>query len=157
VFYSQAAAPQPSNRYKDRIMNIIVKSVICALACAASLNTNISQSLAQPGFGTAPAFATSTSRQESVEHIQYRGRYYNRGAGGYRSYGYRRNNSRNFALGLGAAIIGGVILSQAGRAEHRRTRSSDWDRCSETYRSFEPDTGMYTGYDGMRHTCPYLN
>jgi BA14K-like protein len=126
------------------------------LACAASLCMTMTLAAAQPGFGATSAFATTTIRPESVEKVQYRGRYNNRGAGGYRNYGYRRNDGRNFALGLGAAIIGGIVLSQAGRAEHRRTHSSDWDRCSQTYRSFEPETGMYTGYDGVRHTCPYL-
>jgi BA14K-like protein len=137
-------------------MNIIVKPFVCALACAALLTGGIAPAIAQPGFGSAPAFVTSANGQQTIEQIQYRGRYYGRG-GGYRNYGYRRNNGRNIALGIGAAIIGGIVLSETGRAEHRRTHSSDWDRCAQTYRSFEPDTGMYTGYDGERHTCPYLN
>lgn len=30
------------------------------------------------------------------------------------------------------------------------------DRCAARYRSFDPDTGTYLGYDGLTHTCPYL-
>jgi len=85
-----------------------------------------------------------------AEAIQYRGRSYRGGRSG-------GNFGRNAALGIGAAIIGGIVLSEAARAEHRRTHVTDWDRCSDTYRSFERDTGLYTGYDGIRRTCPYLN
>ena len=55
-----------------------------------------------------------------------------------------------------AAIIGSVILSEAARSAHRRNHASDWARCESNYRSFEPNTGMDTGYDGVRRTCPYL-
>jgi BA14K-like protein len=84
----------------------------------------------------------------------YRGRYYRGGNG---RYGYRRNSGRDIGIGIGAAIIGGIILNEAARAEHRSSNGDQWERCAETYRSFEPSTGMYTGYDGERHTCPYLN
>jgi len=29
-------------------------------------------------------------------------------------------------------------------------------RCAAQFRSFEPDTGYYTTYDGDRVLCPYL-
>jgi hypothetical protein len=32
--------------------------------------------------------------------------------------------------------------------------SSDWIAyCSQRYRSFNPQTGMFTGYDGLQHPC----
>ena len=60
------------------------------------------------------------------------------------------------AIGIGALIIGGIVLSEAARAEHRQHHRGDWERCADRYRSFESDTGMFTGYDGERHVCPYL-
>jgi hypothetical protein len=30
------------------------------------------------------------------------------------------------------------------------------ERCAATFRSFDPDSGTYMGYDGRRHMCPYL-
>lgn len=30
------------------------------------------------------------------------------------------------------------------------------DRCAATFRSFDPTTGTYTGYDGLKRMCPYL-
>jgi hypothetical protein len=29
-------------------------------------------------------------------------------------------------------------------------------RCEATFRSFDPASGTYMGYDGIRRTCPYL-
>jgi hypothetical protein len=29
-------------------------------------------------------------------------------------------------------------------------------RCQATFRSFDPASGTYVGYDGVRRTCPYL-
>ncbi len=122
----------------------------------------------------AAAFPVSTSLQTSqsaavapsdVETVQFRNN--RRGSAAFRmrngrNYGnYRGNRNRNFGrnagIGIGAAIIGGVLLSQAARAEHRSNHSGDWERCERNYKSFESDTGMYTGYDGIRRTCPYLN
>lgn len=30
------------------------------------------------------------------------------------------------------------------------------ERCAARYRSFDPATGTYLGYDGLTHPCPYL-
>lgn len=38
---------------------------------------------------------------------------------------------------------------------YRRGRSAE-ARCEDRFRSYEPDTGLYTGYDGKKHLCPYL-
>jgi hypothetical protein len=106
--------------------------------------------IAQPS-SKLPLPSAMTARPAVVEQAQYRGR------GGYRGNGgYRRGGGGGLAIGLGAAIIGGIVLSEAARAEHRSNNSGDWERCAQTYRSFERSTGMYTGYDGERHTCPYL-
>ena len=106
--------------------------------------------MAMPGPG--PISASSPQTSSVVEQVQYRdGRGYRRGSG------YRRGgNGGNIAFGIGAAIIGGIVLSEAARAEHRSSNGGQWSRCAQTYRSFESDTGMYTGYDGVRRTCPYL-
>ncbi len=29
-------------------------------------------------------------------------------------------------------------------------------RCRATFRSFDPASGTYVGYDGVRRRCPYL-
>jgi hypothetical protein len=77
---------------------------------------------------------------------------------------HRRRSSRNrdwLALGIGSAIVGGMIASQRpaygygygpGPGYHG---SSAWDACAARFRSLEPD-GFYTTFDGRRVLCPYL-
>jgi hypothetical protein len=103
-------------------------------------------------FGDGQSAERTGQRSTDFDRVQYRGRPY-----GDRRGGYRGNFGRDAGIGIGALIIGGIILSEAARAEHQRDHGDDWQRCADTYRSFEPSTGMYTGYDGIRRTCPYLN
>jgi hypothetical protein len=125
------------------------KSLIGAAACGTVLAMSSLAASGQHYSKSSPPEALA-SQPSVVEKAQYRGR------GGYRGNGGNRRGGGGLAIGLGAAIIGGIILSEAARAEHRSNNGSDWERCAQTYRSFEPSTGMYTGYDGERHTCPYL-
>ena len=85
-----------------------------------------------------------------LSKVYYRG--YGR-YGGYRG-GYYRGG-RWIGLGIGAAIVGSAIVAENYR--YRRYRDdSAVERCADTYRSFDPRSGTYMGYDGERHTCPYL-
>jgi BA14K-like protein len=134
-------------------MSLHLKSLAFAavVATSAALGSVTAQAAPLPGAQSAPV-------QFSSDVELARGGYYRGGYGGYRGhYGHRRHYGRNIGIGIGAAIIGGVILSEAARAERRRVYSTDHERCAQTYRSFEPRTGMYTGYDGVRRICPYLD
>lgn len=129
-------------------------------ACAALIAT-ASLIVASPAGalpGGEPRHSISAALQGSIQfdRVQYRGQYDGRRSNRYVGNRYRRDGGRNLALGIGGLVIGGILLSEAARSEHRHQHGSDWQRCSDTYRSFEPDTGMYTGYDGTRRTCPYL-
>ncbi|MBS7698327.1 MAG: BA14K family protein [Chelatococcus sp.] len=57
------------------------------------------------------------------------------------------------AAGLAAgALIGGAIASQQAAPTVRG--DADWIAyCSSKYRSFDPASGTYLGYDGKRHVC----
>ncbi|MFC7399523.1 BA14K family protein [Chelatococcus sp. GCM10030263] len=70
----------------------------------------------------------------------YRGRYYNPGAA-----------AAAGVAGIAAgAIIGGAIASQNAAP----ARGDAWlAYCSSKYRSFDPASGTYLGYDGRRHVC----
>ncbi|HZH11360.1 MAG TPA: BA14K family protein [Microvirga sp.] len=100
------------------------------------------------------------------DYVQYR-RYYYRGAPRYVErryydrpyrYGYRRYDRGNAlaagALGLATgAIIGGAIANSQAQAAPAYGGSTH-AYCAQRYRSYDPASGTYLGYDGMRHPCP---
>lgn len=120
---------------------------VLALAISAGLAALAPANAANVG-GSASAMAApwAAPLAHTVDYRGYRGGYYR---GGYR--GYR---NRNIGLGIGAAIIGGVIISQAARAGTYSQGARQ--HCADTYRSFDWESGTYMGYDGERHVCPYL-
>ncbi len=84
-------------------------------------------------------------------------RYYGRRYYGGPRYGYRRD--RGDALAAGAlglatgAIIGGAIAnSQAQAAPAYRGNAAAY--CAQRFRSYDPASGTYLGYDGIRRSCP---
>jgi len=52
-----------------------------------------------------------------------------------------------FAIG---AAIGSMMAAPPPRYHY--DRSVEW--CMRHYRSYDPDSGTYLGYDGYRHPCP---
>lgn len=100
-----------------------------------------------------------------ADYVQYRRyyrgpryverRYYGRPYYG-RRYGYYRRDRGNAlaagALGLATgAIIGGAIAqSQAQAAPVYQGNTY----CAQRYRSYDPASGTYVGYDGRRRPCP---
>lgn len=47
---------------------------------------------------------------------------------------------------------GGYYNYEPGAAAAPTTASADW--CQARYRSYDPSTGMYRGFDGAMHPCP---
>ena len=133
-------------------MNRTIATIGCAAIAATLFTAAATPASADPVIGRPQSTAIPAHAPGRVETVQYRGRY-----NGRRDGDNGRGFGRNAGIGIGAAIIGGIVLSEAARAQHREEHGGDWRRCAQTYRSFEPNTGMYTGYDGERHTCPYLN
>jgi len=91
----------------------------------------------------------------------YGNRYYgNRYYGG--PYGYYRRGRGNAAAagiaGLAAgALIGGAIASQQAQAAAPTYVVPDQNAaayCAQRYRSYDPASGTFLGYDGARHPCP---
>lgn len=66
-----------------------------------------------------------------------------------------RDRDRDDFDGGAALIFGlaaGAIASGIASSGHY---GGSYERCAATYRSFNPQTWTYKGYDGYYHRCPY--
>ena len=139
------------------------RSLAAATIVAVGLLSSTSLVSAAP---SAPSMSASEVRSSTVEQIQFRGR-----GGGFRG-GYR-GGGRGFGWGgVGAGIVAGTILGGAFAAPYYYNRPYGgygyYDApgvyaapggdavayCSQRFRSYDPASGTYMGYDGFRHSCP---
>ncbi len=101
-----------------------------------------------------PAIASAHVSEPGVMQVQYR-RYY-----GGRYYGNRWNNGAAVGAGIAGlaagAIIGGAIANSQQPAYYGGAPVADdaVAYCMQRFRSYDPASGTYLGYDGMRHPCP---
>ncbi|WP_353845685.1 BA14K family protein [Methylobacterium sp.] len=93
-------------------------------------------------------------------HRDWRGRRHWRHGGQY--YGrrdYRRPYRRGLGAGAAAAagaagLATGALIGGALSAAQAGDQNDHWIAyCSQKYRSFDPASGTYLGYDGQRHRC----
>ncbi|MCB8819231.1 BA14K family protein [Microvirga rosea] len=105
-----------------------------------------------------------------TNYAQWRGRYYGRPGGYYgrpyygRPYGYydRPYYRRDYggaaaagAIGLATgAIIGGALAQQQQAAPVYAAPNASVSYCAQRFKSYDPASGTYLGYDGLRHPCP---
>ena len=140
-------------------MNLMKSLTLSSLAVAAVLA--VSPASAAPVMrGITPAVSTQS---DVVQQVQYR-RYGGPGYYGGPRY-YRRNNSGAVAAGvLGGLAVGAMIGAAAAAppppppayygAPAPVYGGGDWlAYCASKYRSFDPASGTYLGYDGLRHPC----
>ena len=96
----------------------------------------------------------------SIETVQYR-----RGwRGGY----YRHGGFAGAGLGIAGAIVGGAIVGATQPYGYGYNSGYDYapgyaapyadgsqvDYCQQRFRSYDPASGTYLGFDGLRHPCP---
>lgn len=103
---------------------------------------------AEPAAGLKRLDYSQTETRAQVVQVQHR-RFHR-----HRHYGHRHRRGRGW--GTGAAIVGGVVAGALIADAARSASASDMERCADTYRSFDPSTGTYVGYDGTTRICPYL-
>ena len=123
-------------------------SVVAALGLLASAATPV---LAAPVASSAAALKSTVSTP--LTQVRWRGHHHGGGGGA-------------VAAGvIGGLLLGGIIASQANRYDGPAYYydgppgyyGPDYDSwvnyCFSRYRSFDPRTGTYVGYDGRRHYC----
>jgi len=65
---------------------------------------------------------------------------------------YRDNSGAWVAAGIIGAAIGAAAISAAQQNAQRQQDAVAY--CMQRFRSYNPRTGTYTGYDGLQHPCP---
>ncbi|MFC5068348.1 BA14K family protein [Flaviflagellibacter deserti] len=117
--------------------------------------------------GSAPAAVAAAEKTSNVTEIRSRhggghrwhgnrhGRWHGN-RGGHRYYGYRH---RHYGYGYrdyyGPAFAAGIIGLTAGAiAANAGSYDRNDEYCAARFRSYDPRSGTYLGYDGFRHACP---
>ncbi|MDN4986298.1 BA14K family protein [Bradyrhizobium sp. WYCCWR 13022] len=109
-------------------------------------------------FGTAaqaaPMLAPSgmAQKQAGLVDVQWR---HGRDHGWHRHHwhdGYRHRYSRGWGPALGGFVAGAAIGSAVANSRAQAAENDAY--CSQRYKSYDPSSGTYMGYDGMRHPCP---
>ncbi|OCK55011.1 BA14K family protein [Bradyrhizobium sp. LMTR 3] len=99
----------------------------------------------------APMITAGTVHADAgnVVNVGWRGNRWHHGHHGWR-HGYRRHYGWGPAVGglAAGAIIGGAIANSRAQALENDAY------CSQRFKSYDPRSGTYLGYDGLRHPCP---
>jgi hypothetical protein len=133
----------------------------------ALIATALAGSMLIPAAATAPAEARTVLLQQQGAGPApgwngNRGGGWNRGGyhGGYRG-GYYGGRRGGYGWGPAAGAFGaGVLLGGALAApppvyyEPQPAYDADEAYCVQRFKSYDPASGTYLGYDGQRHACP---
>jgi hypothetical protein len=128
-----------------------IRGLTVVAALSAGLIPATAPANAQPNISEA-----GLSSQSALTKVQWRGhRGYWRGHRGWDGDGV------GLGLGVAGALLGGAIIANEydGDGYYDGTAYDGDDgvgRCAATFRSFDPNTGTYVGYDGIVRPCPYL-
>jgi hypothetical protein len=138
------------------MMKTIAAAGFLGLAALSASPASAQVARFDPALNNAPLAAEQIQWRGGSGFRGNRGGYYGRPAyrGGYYGGGYYRRGPGPGAIigGLAAgAIIGGAIASQA-RPVYGVTDPVSY--CVQRFRSYDPASGTYLGYDGQRHACP---
>jgi len=150
------------------------KFVLAAVATAALGTLGLSAPASAGEAQTAPVKELAAALKKGdvqSDYVQYR-RHYRGGPryverryyGPRRYYGNRGYYRRDYgsaaaagAIGLATgAIIGGAIAQSQAQAAptYVAPGGSAAGYCAQRFKSYDPASGTYLGYDGLRHPCP---
>lgn len=121
---------------------VLLGAVAVAAAGAALMTVNAVPASAQVARPSAFSIGASDSQ---VTLVGYRDRSRWRG----RSYRHRDNGAAAFGFAAGA-LLGSAIASQP----RYYVDDGAVAYCMQRFRSYDPRSGTYLGYDGLRHPCP---
>lgn len=148
------SGPLPRVTHKIWRENEMMKAIVASLGAALLIGSTAASSAAP----LTPATATTVSLaiDGTIINAQWRGRRGHHGHRGFHRHHRRGGHWHHGHSGIGPAIgglavgalIGGAIASSAAPA------NSAVAYCMNRFKSYDPASGTYLGYDGFRHPCP---
>lgn len=145
---------------------MLIKRASAAALVAATFAFGASAVTMPANAGPAANATNMHTADSEVIKVQDR-RYYN-GDGGRRHYRHRGhydgwgwNPGAAIGLGIAGAVLEGALNDDEGYDEGPAYGGGAYSdagarRCAAQFRSFEPETGLYTTYGGEKRMCPYL-
>jgi hypothetical protein len=136
-------------------MEIDMRKEILGLLFAVVIGSSAMPAGAAPLSASATPAALPSANGDLIQYVQLREerrdvrearrdrRYYVRG--GRRYYRHPVTGAEIFAGIVGSIVTGAIAASQ---------NADVIAYCESRYRSYDPRTGTYLGYDGQRHPCP---
>jgi hypothetical protein len=89
----------------------------------------------------------ANAQVDAIQTVQWRRHHHWNGPRHWRGHHYRPGWGPALGGLAAGAIIGGAIANS-------QARSDEVAYCSQRFKSYDPASGTYLGYDGMRHPCP---
>lgn len=129
-------------------MNIRQCSATAIFGACLALTPAIAQAM-PINHQAAAAVSKSAAEVSPVVDVRWRGRHWR-----HRHYGYWRH--RGYYYDDGGALAAGAIfgLAAGALAANAAAGGNAVAYCSQRFRSYDPASGTYLGYDGYRHPCP---
>lgn len=148
-----------------KMRNFLVTAMVSTLALGAIMAPSlaVAQSFHGHGGGHGGGHGMGGFRGGHGFHAGgggFHGGYYRGGGYGGGGYGYGYGAAAGVAALATGALIGGAIASQdqgyyPAYGDAAPAYGGDAVAyCQRTYRSYNPATGSYLGYDGVRYACP---
>ena len=128
-------------------------SIVAIAATAAALGMAAPAPAQAAATHLAPALASPAVQSNVIDVQRRRGGRHWRGHRPRHGHWHRRNRDSWLALGIGSAIVGGMLAAR--NTPSYSYAQSAWDRCAAQFRSLRPD-GTYTTFSGEQRLCPYL-
>jgi BA14K-like protein len=127
------------------MQSLKVSAVMVALVSGVAM-FSVGSASAMPLGGAALDSASKAAGRSLIIDVQVR-RYR-----GYRGGRFVRRRGDAAAAIIGGVIIGGIIASQVARPYYYYDNAISY--CMNRFRSYDPYSRTYLGYDGYRHPCP---
>lgn len=124
-------------------------AVVASLAAALLIGSTAASNAAP----VAPAMAAAggqAATADGITNVQWRGHYHHRWRGGH--WHHRHYGGYGWGPAIGGLAAGAIIGSAIANSNAAAGNAVSY--CMNRFKSYDPASGTYLGYDGIRHPCP---